>query len=260
MDSQHQAEKPRPQIFMALPHYGQIEPDVAKAFWCEAATDAIDTHNMDVGSSLLAHAFNQLWCAALNFRRQHPVDYFVMLHADVVPERFWVDKLVAEMKRTRADLISVVVPIKTPHGVTSTAIAGETVWQPERRLTMREVMRLPETFSAADCGYPSRHLLVNTGCWIADLSKFWALDHEVRFQISNRITRSVDGNLECAVEPEDWAFSRLIQERGGVVLATRKVAVHHIGSSAYGNQTAWGTLEVDRLADDEPLPAMRRGA
>lgn len=243
----------KPTVFQAMPHYGVVEMESAKAFLCDAASDAIDTVVMNLSSSLLAHGFNQCWCYALNYRKEQPLDYFVMLHADIVPERFWIDKLVAEMVRTQADLLSCVVPIKSMHGVTSTAIAGTDPWTVERRLTMREVMQLPETFSAEDCGFPGRTLMTNTGCWIADFSKLWIED--VRFQISNRIVRKAFG-FDAEVVPEDWDFARQVAAKGGKVLATRKVALHHFGPNGFGNQTAWGSCEIDHLADGKLLPVL----
>ena len=247
-------DDPKPQVFMAMPHYGAVEIEAAKAFWCDAATDQIDTFCANLSSSLLAHAFNQLWCVALNLQRKQPVDYFVMLHADIVPERYWVDKLVAEMVRTKADLISCVVPIKSKEGVTSTAIDSPDPWEVQRRLTMREVMQLPETFSAADCGFPGRALLVNSGCWIADMRKLWVND--VRFQICNAIERGPDGDSYAKVMSEDWDFSRQVAAKGGKILATRKVSLSHIGPNAYGNQNPWGSYEMDHMAKGEKLPGL----
>ena len=246
---------PVPVVFQAMPHYGPIEAEAAKAFWCDAATDRVDTVCMNLSSSLLAHAFNQCWVAALNYRKHQRVDYFAMLHADIVPERFWIDKLIAEMVRTKADLVSCVVPIKSPHGVTSTAIEGADPWVVERRLTMKEVFQLPETFSAADCGFPDRTLMVNTGCWICDFTKPWV--EGVRFQISNRIRVAVDGLYDCQVVPEDWDFARQVASRGGKVLATRKVALHHIGPNNFANSRAWGSYEIDHMADGKPLPILK---
>lgn len=244
----------KPQVFMAMPHYGAVEIEAAKAFWCDAATDEIDTFCANISSSLLAHAFNQLWCVARNLRKKQPVDYFVMLHADIVPERYWVDKLVAEMVRTKADLISCVVPIKSSAGITSTAIDSPDPWEVQRRLTMKEVMKLPETFSAKDCGFPGRTLLVNSGCWIADFSKLWVED--VRFQICNAIDRTAEGDARARVMSEDWDFSRQIARHGGEVLATRKVSLHHVGPNSFGNQTAWGSHEMDHMAEGKPLPVL----
>jgi hypothetical protein len=244
----------RPVVFQAMPHYGPIEAEAGKAFWCNASADA-DTLCLNLATPLLAHGFNQCWCSALNVvRKGQRIDYFVMLHADIVPEEWWIDKLIAEMVRTGADLVSCVVPIKSAHGVTSTAIAGLDPWVVERRLTMREVMQLPETFGAADCGFPGRALMVNTGCWIADFRKPWV--EQVRFQISNRIVRTAAG-FDAQVVPEDWDFARQIVELEGLVLATRKVSLAHIGPNPFRNQTAWGSYRIDHMAKGRALPPLR---
>ena len=45
-----------------------------------------------------------------------------MLHDDVVPEAFWLDKLIAELELHSADVMSAVVPVKSGNGLTSTAV------------------------------------------------------------------------------------------------------------------------------------------
>jgi hypothetical protein len=107
---------------------------------------------------------------------------------------------------------------------------------------MREVMRLPETFSAADCGHPNDTLLVNTGCWIADLSKPWV--RQFHFRTEDRIVHQ-DGKARSEVMSEDWLFSRDIQKLGAKVLATRKIQLRHVGTANYTNFHAWGLLERD---------------
>src|SRR5438034_6910050 len=73
-------------------------------------------------NSLLAGNCNVHWCEALNLREQNELKWFAMLHSDVIPEAFWLDKLIAEAEKHQADMMSAVVPIKTDQGLTSTAI------------------------------------------------------------------------------------------------------------------------------------------
>jgi hypothetical protein len=210
--------------------------------------------------SLLAAGFNNFWCTAIN----EQYDYFAMLHADVAPQDGWLDVLVDEIERTQADLISVVIPIKDHYGLTSTAIGdiGST-WRPRRRLTMREVHDLPETFDAKTAGYPDGVLLINTGCFIADLSKPWCRatkadgTAEFFFTINDRITCR-DGLFETEVESEDWFASRTLHRLGAKVLATRKVALSHRGNGEYTNTAPWGTLAKDYLASKR-VEMVKRG-
>lgn len=204
--------------------------------------------------SLLAACFNEFWCMALNER----FDYFAMLHADVSPQPGWLDILMDEMKRTGADVVSVVIPIKEPEmGLTSTAIGDpSTNWRPRRRLTMHEVYELPETFDAADAGYPGDALLVNTGCFLVDLSKPWCRatkpdgTAEFHFTINDKIQERA-GQFEHEVEPEDWYASRQWARLDAKVVATRKVALNHRGVADFPNTSPWGDLKEDFTVTDE---------
>lgn len=226
-------------VIGAMPHYGQVHPLAAASFWARASRQ----HRWmasGAGGSLLAHVFNVLWAQMLLVKPQTDPDYFAMLHSDVVPEAGWVDTLVDELRRTGADLVSVVLPIKNLQGVTSTAIDDpEDEWTPLRRLTTTEVQRLPETFSAADCGYPGRALLVNTGCWVCDLHRPW-VEEFPGFEIRDKIRRRPDGAPQAVCVPEDWNFSRWLHARGAKVLATRKVRAEHVGTHAFANDSVWG--------------------
>jgi hypothetical protein len=246
------------------------------------------------GMSLLANSFNQGWAHALNLRvafatgqkakeegkrRINPyprydktdmlweswnagydgdltgrVDFFSMLHDDVVPQDDWLTILHAELVRSGADLLSAVVPLKDHKGLTSTAIDDPSQqFVVERRLTMAEVFASPETFSAADCGYPGRLLLANTGCWIVRLDiPFLTLKNEdgsarMRFSIDDRIVWNEDRNSWTAqTMSEDWAFSRDFGNMGGKVLCTRKVKLLHYGSFPFDNKSGdWGMLDHD---------------
>jgi hypothetical protein len=159
-----------------------------------------------------------------------------------------------------ADLFSVVVPIKGRHGLTSTAIGDPAnPWRPIRRLTLREVFRLPETFSIHDCiaaGFaaPGQQLWVNTGCSLAYLRRDWATAVDshgylrVFFTIQDRI--HWDGNAgRVETAPEDWNYSRMIANEGGRVFATRKVKLCHAsGEEFYPNDHPWGDWETDEEA------------
>lgn len=243
----------KPVIFCGMPHYNGVDVEAAKRFWCGAADDSVDHLNCDYSSSLLAHAFNCLWCVALNMRADKGITHFAMQHADLAPEVHWVNRLLEEMNATGADLVSAVVPIKSTHGVTSTAICSGDPYEVERRLTMREVMKLPATFDAESVGYPDRALLVNSGCFLVDFTKPWV--EKVRFQISNEIRRGPDGSFQPRVNPEDWDFSRQVHRFGGKVVATRKVKIDHYGRHGFGNHSAWGSYEMDHMAT-APLPVL----
>src|SRR5262245_13324495 len=107
-------------VFLACPQYeGKLSGETARCLWETPS----QKHTVRVGTSsfsLLAYNCNALWCLALNNQRSLGLEWFAMLHADIVPEPWWIDKLIAEAERHGADFMSAVVPIKNHSGVTST--------------------------------------------------------------------------------------------------------------------------------------------
>lgn len=233
-------------VFLALPTSNlQMQLGAAAAAFRHPVGDRELVESVapeSAASSLLAFCFNHLWCSALNQREAFT--HFAMLHSDVEPEPFFLDVLVAEMRAVGADLLSVVTPIKTHHGLTSTAIDEEDDLYRPRRLTMAEIFALPETFSSKDLG--GKPLLVNTGCWICRLDLPWI--EELRFTVQDRIVRR-DGKLVAETVSEDHFFSREFARQGGKVFATRKVKVSHYGLVPFVNFRAWGSWTTDQVAE-----------
>lgn len=219
-----------------MPGYGKQTATAGRGLWraCRSMENVCVEYRQ---GSLLAANFNGLWCGALN-RSQGSgrVDYFAMLHDDIGPEDFWLDKLIDEMESRDLDMLGVAVPIKDRKGLTSLAIDGEGTWRAKCRLTMHEVLGLPETFTSEDVG---GSLLLNTGCWVCRFDPAWA--RKVHFTINDRIVVDAKtGQYMAEVEPEDWYFSRLCHELGLKIGATRKVQVTHRGEFDFDNVTAWG--------------------
>jgi len=241
-------------IFLGVPHCGSLNAATAEAAYDVASC----RHSVTVrqrASSLLASNFNHLWVDAL----QGEYDFFVMLHADQQPQRWWVDLLVEEMMSTGVDMLGAVAPIKDVRGLTSLGIADPNpvkCWSPLRRLTIRECCKLPSTFTSADCGYPGYPLLLNTGCWIANLSnQKWKAKNDagelaIYFTIRDRVWEH-EGALVAGVQSEDWFFSRQAVDAGMSLAATRKVNLKHKGSFDYPNHLPWGEWEDDQ--DTRPL-------
>ncbi len=100
-------------VFLCSPtHNGLIDNRMAKAFLGEASEEH---HILNVvqQSSLLANARNNLMVyGALNVMKTYNLTWFAMLHSDIVPEPFWLDKLIKIAEENGADLLSVVVPHK----------------------------------------------------------------------------------------------------------------------------------------------------
>jgi hypothetical protein len=241
------------EIVLGMPGYGKMTAAAGRALWCASR----DLSSLDIryhGGSLLACNFNQLWCYALNrVHRGERVDYFAMLHDDIGPEDFWLDKLIDELEAKELDVLGVVVPIKDTHGRTSIALHHEgDNWNPDCRLTMRDVFELPETFTSDDLD--GKQLLLNTGCWVAKWDQEWA--RQVCFTINDRIVFDIPQNCyRPEVESEDWYFSRLLNEMGLRIGATRKIAVAHHGEMDFLNTHPWGT---DLFDNESPFRERRR--
>lgn len=230
--------------YLGCPAHGGLTAGTARAVFGGASPEGrLRVRVACQGHSLLGHNFNELWVWALNAAEAgERVDLFAMLHADVAPEPGWLDVLVGELDQGY-DLVSAVVPIKDHRGLTSTAAGHATDrFDVDFRLTMQEVLRLPETFTANDV-CPGRPLLVNTGCWVCRFDPAWAA--RCHFEIESRIARQ-DGRWRAVVNPEDWNFSRQVHALGLRVAATRKVSLIHHGDMAYGNQSGWGEYEYDQ--------------
>jgi hypothetical protein len=250
----------KPRVMMGMPNYdGTVQIMASVTFLQTGSTETnhVVVERVSSGGSLLARSFNLLWAQALNMARHDKVDYFIMQHADLAPEPGYVDKLIKLIQDNDADVVSVVVPIKDQRGLTSTGLCSMTDrFIPGRRFTMREMTQegMPLTFSSADVGHPDKALLINTGCFIADVRKEWAQAQDdagnllCSFSIDDRI-RDIGDQLEVGVEPEDWRFSRYLHANGAKVLATRSIKVLHFGGTAYTNERAWGAWQHDQEAE-----------
>lgn len=260
-------------IFSCQPDYGHGNRDSHRMFW----VGGLKPNSRLAGKvyqdqfSISFSGSNIFFATALNAQQFDGMDitHLVSLHNDVVPEPGWIDMLADEMEKTGADFLSVVLPIKDLHGLSSTAIDSlDDPYQVERRITMTEVFNLPPTFDAADCGYPDRPLLVNTGCWIMDFTKDWrhltnpdgslALNCTSPDRIKRRppdpskselpgdaAKEATVGRWEAQHSPADWYLSRHLHQVGAKVMATRKVRATHMGDMPWTNMNPWGDWKVD---------------
>lgn len=227
-------------IYLSIPALnGEACKATLRAAYLQRGTDAPIIESQVLHTSLLANSFNQDWAMALALAARGQVTHFCMLHADVVPEPGWLGKLLEEMERTEAQVLSAVVRIKSEDGSVSVAVDEGDAWEP-RRLTCQDLCELPETFSIDDCGKPGDVLLVNTGCLLVDLRGGWAHETDddgclkTYFTISDRIRPIDGGKYLVSVRPEDWNFSRMAAASGARVMATTCVTTSHRGLKDFG--------------------------
>jgi hypothetical protein len=233
-------------LYLGVPHYGAIEPNTVPGL-VQASFSASRVRLRLNGASLLAFNFNLLWCEALNGREQPGFTHFLLHHADIQAPGGFADSLMDEMDRTGADVLSVVVPLKDDRGLTSTGTmppCPEAQYPVVKRLTMKEVCKLPTTFSANDVK-PGHWLAVNTGILLIDLRKAW-VDEFPGFNIRDCIVRLPSGQLEPGCLSEDWNASAWAARRGLNVMATRIISVNHHGRQSWSNATAWGQWKTDK--------------
>lgn len=225
-------------ILIGIPTYnGQVMMDTLSAL--QGATNTHQAVHAKSQSSLLTYAFNNLWAMALNMK----VSHFCMLHADILPEDGWLDKMMDIMITHEADVLSAIVPIKTNAGMTSTAIDDTGDKWRVRRLTMHQIYDMEPTFTAPD-------LLINTGLMLVDMRAPWVHDMWFRFEdhIANEGGKRVAKNM-----PEDWLFSRDARAHGARIYATREVKLDHVGSAKFTNTVPWGAARTDNVRPLRPV-------
>lgn len=238
-----------PVFLGCITHDARIDMNTAKVLFTEASKQhdvLVKIHQ----SSLLAKNCNELWCDALNMRAQYNLKWFVLLHSDVRPEPFFIDKLIELAESHEVDLLSVALPIKDERGLTSTAISHKyDAFKTAGRITQKQLKQLPEVFSAQDVAltFPDQfkdagdYLLANTGCMLVRLDM--PFSEFVAFTINDKI-ENIGGRFVTSVEPEDWFFTRYAAQLGARVRVTSAIKAFHVGTMAYNNQAVWG-LEVD---------------
>lgn len=222
-------------VYLTIPCYGGKVAAGAIASTLSASSRGLLKAIKSNSYSILTQNFNMLYCEALNARAQG-ITHFAMLHDDVtINTPLWLDKMMDLMEENEADILSVIIPIKSREGYTSTAfdMEGWSHWFP-KKLTLTEAYeKFPATFT-------HEKLLLNTGLMLVDIRKDWA--EKCYFLFENKIFKDAEGKFKAAVVSEDWAFSRMARELGARLFATREISVLHDGMSRWGNDKAWGSV------------------
>ncbi len=235
---------PARRVFIGLPTYnGEFVAEAVPGL-IQASKSAERLTFQSRRRSLLCFGFNELWVIALNSRAEQRWTHFAMHHADIEAAPWWLDTLLDEMDRVGADVLSTVVPMKDHRGLTSTGYFDDDMQI--HRLTMHELYKLPETFSADNL--PGRPLAINTGLWVARFTEDWV--EKIHFRIRDGISKRPDGSFFANVLSEDWDMSAQLADLGLKVFATRKVAVRHYGGNAsFTNAEPWGEWQTDQGHD-----------
>lgn len=238
-------------IYLGVPTYnGWMTAGCAQAVYgCPSHVHHVITTSQ--GGSLLCGNCNRLLSMALNQQRESDLQWFALLHADITPEPFFLDKLVAEAELHNADMMSVPIAIKNTLGVTSTAICSGKRFGQYGRLTFAQLRhpQFPKTFDIDDAAdalaeipppigatIPRHALLANTGCMIVRLDRPWS--RKLVFRTFDAMYE-VDGQLQPRDLSEDWYFSWLVAKLGGKVMCTTLVSAVHRGEFEYPNNRDW---------------------
>lgn len=261
---------PNPVVGIVMPHYGTAEVAAVMAVMSAPQHNKVNIAPIWArSSSLLPHTFNGLLCSALD-ARDHGIangdgddvvrlTHMVMLHSDIQPHALnWVDVLFSEMWKSGADLVSVVVPIKCATGETSTAVGKVSDPWYQHKLHFDDIDRLPITFGTehVNGGDPDKYLMVNTGCFIADLRRPWWNDFAFGFQ--TRVVKGADGRWSSEIRPEDWEMSRHLHLAGAKVMATSRLPVVHLGGGEWPNN-GYVRIAKAKQAKADAEAAARRG-
>ena len=222
---------------------------------CGIAQASLGAHRVDLDNNGNGwDDFNHLWARALNRAEAGEITHASMLHSDCVPAAGWVDVLLGECESLGADMVSVACPMKDDRGLLNCGVGTQSNrWGAWRRLTVRELHKLPPTFDLADlkrldyCGEQTddKLLLHNTGCFVADLRsdvfrKTIYGKLAAWFDFPTSIQRGEDGKWRNLRESEDWHFSRQLHLLSAKTFITRKVRLKHQGIKQHANDSVWG--------------------
>ncbi len=242
-------------VYVGMPSYGnQINGGLFIKY--NKMTDPLrrmQTFSQRFDFSGPTHAMNNLWVSALNARKILGVTHFLMWHSDIVPEDFFLDKMVDLMSMHKCGVLSCLAPLKNPTGMTSTALdesleGSDPYWRP-RRLTMHEMFERPGTWTAPN-------LLINTGLMLVDLRQPFV--EKCWFYYDDVIGFDQDGKFVAQFAPEDWNFARLVNKNGGSCWVTREVRLEHHGGASFGNWQPFGSIKTDKIMPHENCVMLNR--
>jgi hypothetical protein len=233
---------------IGMPYYDTVQTETLWAAQRSSARpDRLRTDITTFKGSVLPSSFNHCLIACLN--AQPAYDYFAMLHADVVPDDFWLDTMIDELESHKVDFIHAVVAIKDCRGFTSTAIGfSDDKWAEKNYITTKQLQDLPDTFTVDALGdyYDPcpKILLPNTGCLVLRCGEW--LRKFPGFEFSTRLRFDGKG-FHAEVVGEDWNFGYWMAANGVKVAATKKVRTSHYGRAAFTTKRGWGDSSLKQI-------------
>lgn len=226
-------------VLVNQPHYGTIVPASLDALrGCAEGLDDWEVVTTRFASSLLCFGFNKGVAVAKN----RGSDFYALLHADVEPQPGWLAALLDDMDRHDLDVTHAPCAIKSVDGLTSTAIVeSDSLDAPRRRLTIREIRRLPDVFTVDDVretlAPDAKILLPNTGCIVMRCGEWF--EEWQGFHMRDRVVRQ-GGEWDAKVVPEDWMFGFDAYRMGLRVGCSRHVLTNHHGPMKFATSGDWG--------------------
>lgn len=205
---------------------------------CQAVFLASNQHMPDqvrfIKTSLLPNGFNQLWTQAINMREAYGITHFAMIHADIVPEYGWLDKLAETMIEGGYTVVSAVAPIKDMTGRTSCAIGTPGHATDMTSILLSDIWsgKYPPVITNSDMP-EGKILLMNTGLWLADIRDDWC--KKCSFAIETWTETQSDGMVAYGCISEDWLFSHQLHSLGIPYAVDTRIRLQHDGSILYPN-------------------------
>jgi len=217
-------------------------------------------------SSAAHWKWNFMWIQGTEARHEG-VTHWAKQDDDVMPPIGWATTLVSEGRRHKADVIAAVVPLKDGRGITSTGVRNIKNGH-IRRLTMKEIFELPETFSIEDVqargiktspesNDEDEILVVNLGLVVCHLTGDWP-ERFTGFHMQDAIIRDRSGKRHAVAMSEDWLFSEWCWRQGLKVVATRKTKLGHWNLPGAWEQTRWQRM-VNRVRKWFGWPEKKNG-
>ena len=241
-------------VFLGIPNNHVICNETWQSV-LEAGSGDVSVYSWRSQTSLLANNFNGCLTKCLSMGG---FDAVALIHSDIEASKGFIATLFDEADKHNLDAIHAVVPIKNNAGNTSTAVAySDDEWELVRRITMRELEKLPTTFDIETLrevyDQNALRLLPNTGCLLMKCGN-WLKDFP-GFEIRDKIIRVDENTWEDKVLPEDWNFGHWCARNGVKVGGTKAVKIKHWGRQPFPNDEVWGEHIDQNWTSKQPAVA-----